>query len=264
MNASLLLRIICLVGVMVSVFLYFQVRNQNLRVETNLVESRLALQEKLEELAALKSRVLNAEETSQTMTRKAEEAQLKTTGYKDQFDELQLRADEAEAARQRSEQEVSKLSASNRDLQRQVNALQASVPPKNWREELNRLQSRLLELEAENTSLKRSLTSSGQPASGSANAFANNTTPSARPTIPVGKVMRMGPDGSFAILSYGRQLGAAEGQTLTLRRDGQTVALVSLTQITNDFSIAQILSSTNTGGSLSVPDIQIGDTAHLE
>ena len=82
--------------------------------------------------------------------------------------------------------------------------------------------------------------------------------------LPVGKVMRIGPDGSFAILSYGRKLGAAEGQTLTLRRDQQTVALVSLTQITNDFSIAQILSSTNTGSSLSVPDIQVGDTAHLE
>jgi len=76
--------------------------------------------------------------------------------------------------------------------------------------------------------------------------------------------MRIRPDGSFAIISYGRKLGAAEGQTLTIRRNQQNIALVNLTQITNDFSIAQILSSTNTGKSLSVPDIQIGDTAHLE
>ena len=78
--------------------------------------------------------------------------------------------------------------------------------------------------------------------------------------------MRIGPDGSFAIINYGRQHGAAEGQTLSLRRQQQQqeIALVSLTNITNDFSVAQILSATNTNGNLSVAEIQVGDTAHLE
>ena len=84
------------------------------------------------------------------------------------------------------------------------------------------------------------------------------------PTQAVGEVVRIRPDGSFAIINYSRRPGAAEGQILSLRRGQQKVALASLTNITNDFSVAQILSATNTDNNLSVPDIQIGDTAHLE
>jgi len=250
--------------VVVSGILYFQIRGQKGRIENNLNLSRTAFHEKLEESASLKSRVLNAEEISKEMTQLAEEEKLKTSGYKKQFDKLSKRVEETESGKQQSDDEVSKLSAVNRELQRQVNALQASVPPQNWREQLNQLQSRLLALEAENSSLKQSFASSISSSPSKTTLTETTSLLPTRSKMPAGKVMRIGPDGSFAILSFGRQLGAAEGQTLAIRRDQQTVALVSLTQITNDFSIAQILSSTNTGNSLSVPDIQIGDTAHLE
>jgi hypothetical protein len=180
------------------------------------------------------------------------------------LDVLSQQVNETNAARERSEIEITRLNEANRDFQRRVNSLKASIPPQNWREQLNQLQSRALELEAENTTLKKSLTPKPQPST----ARERPTRPAQNPVFqslaPVGEVMRIRPDGSFAIISYGRKLGAAEGQTLTIRRNQQNIALVNLTQITNDFSIAQILSSTNTGKSLSVPDIQIGDTAHLE
>ena len=249
---------------MVSGLLFFKVRSQKTGLEDNLNQSRAALQAQLAESAKLKSRALEAEESNKRTTRLAEEEQTIADGLKEQFDGLKQRAEESEAAQKRANNEVSMLSATNRDLQRQINNLKASIPPQNWREELNQLQSRLLELEAENTSLRRSLDSSWR---NSQSQQSSSSTPSSSRSTglqPIGEVVRIGPDGSFAIISYGRHHGAAEGQTLSLWREQQKIALVSLTQITNDFSIAQILSSTNTGSNLSVPDIQVGDTAHLE
>ena len=264
MYISLALRVICLTAVLVSGVIFFQIRAQKQKLESNLIQSRIALQEKISETAVLRSQALEADEQRIIQTQLAEEAQEHSDKYKAQFDSLNLKLVVADAAKKNEEDRVAEISAANRDLQRQVNALRASLPPKNWREEQNLLQSRLLQLEAENASLRKTLESASAMAS-AGNLIEIPPASLAQVTkLPVGKVMRIGPDGSFAILSYGRKLGAAEGQTLTLRRDQQTVALVSLTQITNDFSIAQILSSTNTGSSLSVPDIQVGDTAHLE
>lgn len=264
MNVSLLLRIICLVAVVISGGLYFQIRDQKLRIEDNLTQSRIALQDKLEETASLKSWVLNAEESSKQMSQLADEEMAKSRGFKEQFDDLSKKANEAIEAQDRSEKEVKKLSAANRDLQRQIIKLDAAVPPQNWREQQNKLQSRLLQLEAENFSLKKSLSAVGLSSSTSKDSFQKTPNRPVNSKIPVGSVIRIGPNGAFVIISYGRQKGAVEGQALRILRDQQTVGLVSLTQITNDFSIAQILSSTNTGSNLSVPDIQIGDSAHLE
>ena len=261
MNAPLFFRILCLLGVLTSGMLYFQIRNQKLQLEDNLNQSRSALQYQLSESAQLKSRTFQAEETCKQVTDIAEEERTKAAGFREQFEGLRQRAEAAEAAQERTEDELQSLKATNRDLQRENNNLQASVPPKNWREQMNDLQSRNLELEAENTSLRRSLTSASQTA--------NVTVPPPRPqgldrpTQSVGEVVRIGPDGSFAIINYGRSKGAAEGQTLSILRNNQTIALVSLTNITNDFSVAQILSATNTDNGLSVPNIQVGDTAHL-
>lgn len=262
MNASLLLRIVCLVGVLISGLLYLQVRIQKLKLEENLNTSRSALQRQLTESAELKSRTLKAEEASERLNELTKEEKAKTAGFRQQFESLKQRANAAEGAQKRIEDELQSIKSTNRDLERENNDLKASIPPRNWREQLNELQSRNLELEAENTSLRRSLSSArGSSASSPA---APSTAISPLPTQAVGKVVRIGPDSSFVIIDYGRSQGAAEGQTLGLRRAEQKVALVSLTNITNDFSVAQILSATNTGSNLSVPDIQVGDTAHLE
>lgn len=262
MNASLLLRIICLVGVLSSGFLYLQVKKQKLRLDENLNISRAALQEELSQSAKLKSRTLQAEESSKRLKAITDEERAKASGFKDQFDQLTHRAEAAEAAQKKLEEELQQVQAVNRDLQRENNNLEASIPPRNWREQLNELQSRNLELSAENTSLRRSLSSVNQSAT--IPPPNNNFAAPPPPTQAVGEVVRIGPDGSFAIINYGRQHGAAEGQTLSIHREQQEIALVSLTNITNDFSVAQILSATNTGGNLSDSVIQVGDTAHLE
>lgn len=262
MNPSLLLRIICLGGVLVCGLLYVQLRQQKRQLNENLNTSRTALQAQLSESAELKSRTLQAEESSKQLITLAEEEQAKATGFKNQFDELKARAEAAENAQKRMEETLRSVNAANRDLQRENNNLKASIPPQNWREQMNELQSRILELEAENTSLRRSLSSTAQTTFNPSpvQTFAFDPPP----TEAVGKVVRLGPDGSFAIINYGRKEGAAEGQTLSLYRNQEKIALVSLTNITNDFSVAQILTATNTGNPQSVPDIQVGDTAHLE
>lgn len=262
MYISLALRGICLTAVVISGALFFQISDQKQELAHNLNHSRSALQEKISETASLKSRALEADEQRLAQIEIANEAIVARNEYKAQYDTLIAKVEEAKAERIEAENKISEINATNRDLQRQIYELKASFPPQNWREEQNQLQSRLLQLEAENTSLRNTFESANIKAGGQ---YKIPTPSIAQVTrLPVGEVMRIGPDGSFAILSYGRKLGAAEGQTLTIRRDQRTVALVSLTQITNDFSIAQIVSSTNTGVSLSVPDIQVGDTAHLE
>ena len=251
-------------AVVTSGFLFFQVRTQKERLTKNLNQSRIALQDKLKESAALQSRVFKAESASGELTQLREESEIKTDSLKDQVEVLSQKANKEKLARERSESENIRLNELIRDLQREINKLKGSIPPQNWREQFNKLQSRALELEAENSTLKKSKYSNSQIP----NTRKTPTRPAQSPTVqnqtPVGEVIRIGPDGSFAIINYGRKSGAAEGQTLTIHRNEQTVALLKLTQITNDFSIAQILSSTNTGKSLSVPDIQIGDSAHLE
>ena len=264
MNITLLLRIITLVAVVTSGFLFFQIRTQKERLADNLNQSRIALQDKLKESAALQSRVTKAEAASGELNKLREEAEIVTGGLKDQLEDLSQKANEEKLARVRSESENIRLNEANRDLQREINRLKGSIPPQNWREQLNILQSRALELEAENATLKNSLPSNPQTSTSRESPTRPTQNPAIQNQTPVGEVIRIGPDGSFAIISYGRKSGAAEGQTLTIHRNQQTVALLKLTQITNDFSIAQILSSTNTGKSLSVPDIQIGDSAHLE
>jgi|GEM_PF-5583592 hypothetical protein len=64
MNISLLLRIITLLAVVTSGFLFFQVRSQKERLNNNLNQSRIALQAKLKESAALQTRVTKAEAAS--------------------------------------------------------------------------------------------------------------------------------------------------------------------------------------------------------
>lgn len=263
MKPSILLRLLCLTGVLLSAAFYVQIRKQQERIEDNLNQSRQAYQEKVKEGASLRSRALQAESKSGELIEKAEAELSRASGLEAQFDDLEGQLEIAEAHRKEAEEEVARLGIYNRDLQREVNQLKAAMPPRNWREQLNRLQSRLLELEAENTSLKKTLSAVGARVATTGPATGPTAVPS-RAQAPVGEVVRIGPDGSFAILDYGRQAGAAEDQVLAIHRGAQPVAVVSVTQITNDFCIAQILSSTNTGGNLSVPDIQIGDTAHLE
>ena len=106
MNGSLLLRIICLVGVLVSGFLYLQVKKQKLRLDENLNISRLALQEELSQSAKLKSRTLYAEESSKQLQAITEEERAKATGFKEQFDQLKQRAEAAEAAQKQLEEEL--------------------------------------------------------------------------------------------------------------------------------------------------------------
>lgn len=263
MKASTLFRILCLIGVVLSGVFYVQIRKQKEQIENNLNLSRAAYQEKVQEMASLKSRTLQAETKSKQLNDQAEEERSKASGFEAQFDVLRGDVEDAQSKLKQAEEEVSRLGLYNRDLQREINNLKAAVPPQNWREQLNRLQSRLLELEAENTSLKKTLSAAGGIVTSREPARPENL-PAVQSQAPVGEIVRIGPDGSFAIISYGRQSGAAEGQILAIHRGPQKVAVVSITQITNDFCIAQILSSTNTGENLSVPDIQIGDTAHLE
>ena len=186
MKASLLLRIVCLLGVIMSGVFYFNVRSQKIRIENNLNQSRQALQQKLKESASLKSRVLHAEESSKQMTQLGEEEKSKASSYKTEFDDLNKKTEEAQAARKRSEEEVTKLSAANRNLQREVNNLKAEIPPQNWREQLNLLQSRHLDLEAENASLKKSLAATGRPQTGLRSGAAPGNSPQTLVLQPVG------------------------------------------------------------------------------
>ena len=134
MYISLALRVICLTAVLVSGVIFFQIRAQKQKLESNLIQSRIALQEKISETAVLRSQALEADEQRIIQTQLAEEAQEHSDKYKAQFDSLNLKLVVADAAKKNEEDRVAEISAANRDLQRQVNALRASLPPKNWRE----------------------------------------------------------------------------------------------------------------------------------
>ena len=199
MNAPLFLRILCLSGVLISGLLYLQVRKQKLSLDENLNISRAALQDQLSHSAKLKSRTLQAEETSQQMEALAREEGAKATGFKQQFDHLTQRAEAAESAQKRGEEERKQLLARYHNLQRENNSLQASVPPNHWREQLTEMQSRILELEAENASLRRSLSHFDRGIASSTSAPHEIIDPPKSHAI--GEVVRFGPDGSFAIIN---------------------------------------------------------------
>lgn len=245
--------------------LYFTMRNKMRDIEKNLFLSRNALQEKILEAVELESRIVTAREENVLQQRLAEEEAAKASNFKQRIDSLSDKIERAGSAQNSHNEEIRQLGVSNRKLRLQINALQANASPPDWQERLARLQSRVLELEAENTSLKKS-----PPKVSLSGKDFSQTRPSnpathllTRFAQPVGEIIRVGPGSSFVVLDYGRAKGAREGQNLVLTRDQTAVGLVHLTHITKDFSIAQILNSTNTGDNLNVPGIHAGDMAHI-
>lgn len=230
--------------------LYFTLRNQIRTVENNLKLSRGALQEKILEAAELESQVVTAREESVRQQRLAEKEAARAANLNQQIESLSQEAAKAGAAQNARMEEIGKLEAINRELHQQINSLRANAAPPGWQDRQTQLQSRVLELQAEITSLRK-------------NDPKGAVEGQSRFTQPAGEIIRVGPGGSFVVLDYGRAKGAVEGQNLVLTRNQQAVGLVHLTHITEDFSIAQILNSTNTGDNLNVPDIHAGDKAHV-
>ncbi len=262
---SLVLRLITLLAVVIPAALYFRVNSQKQKIEDNLNLSRSALQEKLQEVAELEPRIVIAEENSATQQHLAEEEATKASSLQRKVETLSEKLRQTELAQNNHREEMGELQEINRQLRSEINTLRSRPTPPDLQEKLAQLQSQVLELEAENTSLKQSRPMATLPDSLPLQPHSPDPafSPSAQLPQPVGEIVRVGPGGSFVILDYGRDEGAVEGQNLALIRNQKVVGLVRLTQITKDFSIAQILSSTNTGDNLSVPDIHVGDKAHI-
>ncbi|MBC9866725.1 MAG: hypothetical protein F7O42_02405 [Opitutae bacterium] len=265
MRRKFILSLVALLTVTGSGALYFTLRNQMRDIENNLILSRSALQEKILEAVELESRIVTAREETALQQRLAEEEAAKASDFKQRVESLSEKIAQAGSAKASQSEEIRKLGESNRLLNLQINTLRASASPPDWQERQARLQSRVLELEAENTTLKKSPPKVSL--SGIEPSRALPSDPAAilqtRFAQPVGEIIRVGPGGSFVVLDYGRAKGAGQGQSLVLTRNQRAVGLVHLTHITEDFSIAQILTSTNTGDNLNVPDIHAGDMAHI-
>ena len=245
--------------------LYLTMRNQIRNIENSLILSRGALQEKILEAAELESQIVTTREESALQQRLAENETARASDFKQEIESLSQKIALAGSAQNAQSMQIRELGEINRELEQQIDTLRASAAPDGWQERLARVQSRVLELEAENASLRKNI-----PKVSFSGKDLSQTLPSDPATIlqtrfsqPIGEVIRVGPGGSFVVLDYGRVEGAAEGLNLVLTRNQIAVGLVHLTHITEDFSIAQILNSTNTGDNLNVPDIHAGDKAHM-
>lgn len=245
--------------------LYLTMRNQIRNIEKNLILSRGALQEKILEATELESQIVTAREERALQQRLAENETARATDLKREIESLSQKIALAGTAQNAQSEEIRELGEINRELKQQIDTLRAGAAPDGWQERLARVQSRVLELEAENASLRKDIPKSS--ASGKDHSQPLLSDPAAilqtRFSQPIGEVIRVGPGGSFAVLDYGRAEGAVEGLNLVLTRNQKVVGLVHLTHITEDFSIAQILTSTNTGDNMNVPNIHAGDMAHL-
>ena len=244
---------------------YLTMRNQIRNIENSLILSRGALQEKILEAAELESQIVAAREESALQQRLAENETTRASDFKREIESLSQKIALAGSEQNARSEEIRELGEINLQLKQQINAMRASAAPDGWQERLARVQSRVLELEAENTSLRKNI-----PKVSLSGKDLSQAIPSDQATIlrtrflqPIGEVIRVGPGGSFVVLDYGRVEGAVEGRNLVLTRNQKVVGLVHLTHITEDFSIAQILNSTNTGDNLNVPDIHAGDKAHM-
>ncbi|MSU64590.1 MAG: hypothetical protein EXS38_00455 [Opitutus sp.] len=70
-------------------------------------------------------------------------------------------------------------------------------------------------------------------------------------------ILTVGPENSFVVINFGSVRGAQPGQKLTVRREGQVVATVQLSDVRESFSVAQVLPETLSGA------LQKGDSAVL-
>ena len=244
---------------------YLTMRNQIRNIENSLILSRNALQEKILEAAELESQIVAAREESALQQRLAEKEKARASDFKEEIESLSQKIALAGSEQNAQTEEIRELGEINRELKQQINAMRVSAAPDGWQERLARVQSRVLELEAENTSLRKNI-----PKASLSGKDLSQAIPSDQATIlrtqfsqPIGEVIRVGPGGSFVVLDYGRAEGAVVGRNLVLTRNQKVVGLIHLTHLTEDFSIAQILNSTNTGDNLNVPDIHAGDKAHM-
>lgn len=245
--------------------LYLTMRNQIRNIENSLTLSRGALQEKILEAVELESQIAIAREESALQQRLAEDETARAWDFKQEIESLSQKIARAGSAQNAQSEEILKLGEINRELKQQINTMRASAAPDGWQERLARVQSRVLELEVENASLRKKIPMVSLSGKNHSQALPPDpaTILQAGFPQPLGEVIRVGPGGSFVVLDYGRAEGAVEGRNLVLTRNQKVVGLVHLTHITEDFSIAQILTATNTGDNLNVPDIHAGDKAHI-
>ena len=244
---------------------YLTMRNQIRNIENNLILSRSALQEKILEAAELESQIVTAREERSLQQRLAENETARASDFKREIESLSQQIARTGSAQNARSEEIREMGEINRELKQQIDTMRAGAAPDGWQERLARVQSRVLELEAENASLRKNIPKVSFSSKNHSQALPSDpaTILQTRFSQPIGEVIRVGPGGSFAVLDYGRSEGAVEGRNLVLTRNQKGVGLVHLTHITEDFSIAQILTSTNTGDNLNVPDIHAGDKAHM-
>ncbi len=244
---------------------YLTMRNQIRNIENNLILSRGALQEKILEAAELESQIVKAREESALQQRLAENEAARASDFMQEIESLSQKIALAGSEQNARSEEIRELGEINRELKQQIDTLRAGAASDGWQERLARAQSRVLELEADNASLRKNIPKVSFSGKDLSQTLSSDpaTILQTRFSQPIGEVIRVGPGGSFAVLDYGRAEGAVEGLNLVLTRNQKVVGLVHITHITEDFSIAQILTSTNTGDNLNVPDIHAGDKAHM-
>jgi len=252
----MILRAITALAVVACIFGYWHTLQQRSQLEEHLTQSRRKLQDKLESL--------------QRIQRENDQFKLSEQALKDQVAELQARADGFQNRFEMALDELEKLrdDSTMQDLKDEVESLRTqlyqarsrSSSPEPYLQEIAQLRDELTQLK---NNTPQGLSDPGSPTPSPAHASQgikeSSSLPARSPGHSLGEVIRVGPDGSFVIVNYGTVRGARSNRVLDAFRDGTRVGRMRLTQVTNDFSVAQVLPDSNLNPEESDPDIRAGD-----
>ncbi len=260
---SLLLRIVALLALVGAFFLYIQSTGRQNRLEGNLAISRSILQNQLGENSQLESKVILAEREAVSALEQAEEERTKSVLYQKQYEDQKQLAIQAVSDVQAKADRHLRFEETIAKLQYQIREFQKDAAPNDWKNKVEHLRSRVLELEAQNSSLRNQLHNETPTTSVNETGSFTYSSP-IESLLNTWLVSRVGPDGSFIILNYGRKFGATADQRMVISRNKMPVGRVIITQITNDFCVAQVISGTNSQSDQLSTGIQVGDLAKLD
>jgi len=255
---SLILRVITAIAVLACVYGYWHTLEQRSKLENNLTQSRRTLQEKLQSLQRVETENDQLKAELQAERDQSAELQARADGYQLRFEQALAELDKLRNAQGGNDQ--SQLEAEIAQLRSAlIEARTQSGDPSPYIREIAALRAELAELKSANTP---GYTASNPTALAPTPATSSVPLPSASPGAPLGKVVRVGPDGSFVIVDFGEVRGARKNRVLDAIREGTRVGRMRLTQVTNDFSVAQVLPDSNLNPNEPEPDIRAGDVLY--
>lgn len=244
--ASMLLRILAILGAIAAAVMFFLLGNQKEELQTQLDESTTSLTQTKSQLTTATQERQKFEEQSNALTGEVKELESKSQSLDNQLTRVRQELAEAKKVISTREEEAKDLQSEagriRRELLEERNRV-AQLQENLSEEDSAALRGSIQALERQLLDTERRLQTI-QTQSPEEVAQTNTTKAPAKPTLR-GEVTDVGPDSSFIVINLGSNKGVEENSSIMLSRGSRFVARGKVVEVREEVSVARITSGGN-------------------